>query len=197
MKCVIMSVAVVASMFLLSAAGSAEMLTNGDFEGSTGWTYANGAEHSQSRNLTPVDGKWSGVGYFTGNYYPQIFQEVSASPGEAYTGSISAYCDRAALEDGLFAKIRLEFNDIGGAEISSAYGNVLSSVSPLNEWIRGTVTGTAPANTASIRFMVYPERVLPDGAIIYWDGASLTPVPEPAALGLLALGACCLLRRRR
>ena len=67
-------------------------------------------------------------------------------------------------------------------------------------WTPLSATGTAPAGTTFVQlFALFVQPAFNGGSAFFDDtSASVTPAPEPASLGLLALvGAAMLGRRRR
>jgi hypothetical protein len=129
------------------------------------------------------------------NNFAGVFQDVAASPGVEYTYSGWHRTPSSPLD--VVSEIRIEWKLADGSGNGST-GN-LFPVAPA-QYAQFTMNGTAPANTAFAR-VVYAIQTFTDGAshtgTVYIDDFSMTVVPEPSSLGLLALGAVGLIRRRR
>ena len=88
-----------------------------------------------------------------------------------------------------------------GAQIGTGMSGLLSLDSLVSTWESATVTTPIPVGTRWLLSQVYYSNtsLIGDDGIIhpgYVDLADLRVVPEPATLGLLALGALTVLRRR-
>ena len=104
------------------------------------------------------------------------------------------------LGENNFAVVKVEYLDAGGGVIAafeSAQAN--ADTLPMDVWTPYTATGVAPAGTASAQFVLVHVQIDPiTGGSIFADDASFGRViPEPATVGLAAVGGLALLRRRR
>jgi hypothetical protein len=133
-----------------------------------------------------------------------IYQYVPVTAGQTYTASAyfensstDVITDTAATED-----VRMIFfsgaNGTGSALATDvAPVNFVPGTSPVNTWVQLTVTGAAPAGTESVQWMAFFNNPDYASGSMFVDDASLTAVPEPASLGLLAIGGLAALRRKR
>ena len=137
-----------------------------------------------------VDGGGAGVG-----------QAVAAAPGDEFLASAFLRSDSLdPIDPSNFALVQLQFLDSGGTvltSIDSAQGN--STTLPANTYVPFAATGVAPAGTTQAQIVLLQVQLAPvtGGSIIFDDASLGTVVPEPATLGLAALGGLTLLRRRR
>ena len=85
---------------------------------------------------------------------------------------------------------------------NAVFTNHIDSTSPVGVWIPLTTgTFTAPAGSESLQVFgiaIFPQELV-SGTGVFEDDLDLEPVnvPEPASLGLLAVGGVSLLLRRR
>jgi len=205
---------------LTSGAWAQNLLTDPGFEnqisapnpnptGTPGWANFSGAgflstpaAHSGSWVLyTPDDG---------GNYaVPGTYEDFAASPGEVFTLSGWVYTPNALVTNSNdFAILQMSFfsgsppsNYATGTNLATDGVNIGDPIGggaiplPQGVWTYASVTGTAPAGTNSMG--AYILNIDADSnADFYFDDMSLT-VPEPASLGVLAIGSLAFLRRRR
>jgi hypothetical protein len=133
-----------------------------------------------------------------------LYQDVAATPGLKYILSGWAGAEANALmNDAVFA---VEFLDGGGLEIpaSGAELSLLATLTTPNgesfNYKQYTVMATAPAGAAKVRarasMIGASGNPAGGGQAFVIDDFSLVAVPEPAALGMLAVGlaglaACC------
>lgn len=99
---------------------------------------------------------------------------VPANPGEEWTAS----CWLRMITTSTDYRIYCRFYDAGGSTITQAITVVPSAELSLTDYTRISVTGTAPADTASVRLMVLPSAGLTIGHGFRVDGAMLTKGPE-------------------
>ena len=138
-------------------------------------------------------------------------QAVPATPGGIYVGEIWGRNDSTdPIQGNNFAVYKLEFLDagfnfVGGSPVAGFNvfeSNPLNASTPQNQWSLLGVGGQAPAGTAFVQAVIVHVQ-LGDGAggvlggAVFFDDASVTLIPEPATLGLLATGVLLLVRRRR
>lgn len=196
----------IAVVMAVALSASANLLLNPGFENGSGndatswWRYENtGRENWANRSGSYGMAWWSWADWYGG-----FGQDVSVSlaPGQVVQFSIWGNA-----ETGFVAKvghkeawIKMEF--WSGGTLSYATSNNIYDqlVGNYNNWTLYTVTHT---NTASGITMVKPivgfGNVVGYGtAAVRWDDASLTVIPEPAAVGLVGIGALVVgaLRRR-
>ena len=89
-------------------------------------------------------------------------------------------------------KIGLQFKDAGGNNLQN-YELVVANYANSLPWTTYTLTGTAPANAASVNI----DLKFYGGGSVMFDNAYLTLVPEPGTLSLAAAGAVLLWAQSR
>jgi len=164
--------------------------------GTSGWNGFNGAYITQTT-------KESGLQSFKAFGSPGgAFQDFAASAGQVWQGSVSSEnfsADPLIGQQGTF--INIEWHDSGGNVISFLSTPIANSTSPTDTWLPGTVSGTAPAGTTTARLVLlsgpYTGIGTGAGGAGFFDNASFSVVPEPAALSLLAVAGLLSLRRQR
>lgn len=172
-------------------------LTGGDTPGAQGWNAFNAVFTIRQ---APQDG-FQACKMFGG--VSGVFQDFATTPGTAWAGSVYALNPSFdALSGAQIAAINIEWRDSGSNLISFETTPLLSASSPQGsnpaDYLFGTVTGTAPAGTTTARLVLITGAFAgPGGGAPFFDNASFDVVPEPTSLGLAALGATVLLRRRR
>lgn len=197
-RLLVVTLVAVAGMLLLPAVGSAELLNNADFESNTGWLFWRQGTgitdtYTTVRNLTAGGSqsvKCPGDPATAND--PQIVQDVVSgfAVGEMYTASVHAYC-----EVGWYPQFIVGFLDSSDTWFAgSGWQNIENGY---HQWGSNSVSGTIPAGTAKIRFVMAGSA----SDTTYFDDASLTATPEPGALVLLSTGLIGLLayawRKRR
>ncbi len=205
-----------AALALFAASADAQMLADPGFEGTLdfdgadftdGWegffgTFSDpaGSPFSQFGSTdvrsgaqaleTGVDSDASFAGAFT--------QVNGFTPGETIDFSVFATTpDATALT--AETQIRIEFFDSAGAFVSQT-GNLTPVVTEM--YTEFTQIGVVPDGADRARFVLALDSggdFRGDNGVVYFDDASITvtPVPEPTAIALLATGGTLLLRRRR
>lgn len=128
-----------------------------------------------------------------------IYQSLTATAGLTYEAS-AYFLNRSgdALQGATTLDVRMTFKGVGGVAIGTPFVSTpLNASLPLDTWTLASVQAVAPAGTQSVEYMVFMNNPGNNGGAMYVDDTSLTVVPEPMSLGLLALGGLGLLRRRR
>lgn len=131
-----------------------------------------------------------------------LFQDNPATPGFEYTLTGWAGAEPNALMQG--AEFALEFLNGGGGTIGGATINLLPTLFVNNDepfdYKQYTVSAIAPAGTTTVRARASMIDALGNpaggGQAFVVDDFTLTGVPEPASLGLLALAIMPLAIRR-
>ena len=201
---------VLAGTLLLCGSANANVLINPGFEvpdatagdqyalvGTSGWNGFNGAYITQITKETGLQ-SFKAFGSPGG-----AFEDFAASPGETWTGTVDSEKfsgDPLIGQQGTF--INIEWHDSGGGQISFLSTAIANSTSPADTWLPGTVTGVAPAGTATVRLVLlcgpYTGIGTGAGGAGFFDNATLDVVPEPGSAAALSLVAGIgLLRRRR
>ncbi|MEM7682155.1 MAG: PEP-CTERM sorting domain-containing protein [Planctomycetota bacterium] len=195
------------------APASANLLTNPGFEdqdivapggeeffAGSGWTAFGGNTFLQdsSFGVVPNGGDQSLKMFgFSG-----MFQDFAINPGDTANGGIHMLNPGFdPLANGQVAAVNIEWKGAGGADLGFISNGTFIAGAPTDTWTLQTVTGVAPAGAEIARLTIITGDFLPGGpgGAPYYDDAffEITPVPEPASLGLLALGGLAAARRRR
>ena len=139
-----------------------------------------------------------------------VFQDFAVSPGDtAAASAFAANPEFDALGDDQIAAVNIEFFDAGGGLLERLSTTIIDGTnSPADSGFAfGEVSGVAPAGSATARFVLVTGAffdvdgdggTLEGGGAPFFDDAnfSITPIPEPAAAGLLAVAGLGLLGRR-
>lgn len=135
------------------------------------------------------------------------FQDIAVNPGDAYSASSWARLpssDHAAAGQSQFGQLLVIFRNpanngqVGATQAdSTVHFGTGGTDSPSDTWLQSVLTGTVPAGAGFIRLQL--NEGASQGGSVFFDDANLTvtPVPEPASLGLFAGCGIALLRRRR
>ena len=192
----------------------ANLLTNGDFEGDdptdinavpktttdTWLSFGNVFIESEVENSIPVNPSSTGslfalkmFGPFNGGPDASgVLQNVVASPGQVFEGSVDAITpllDSIAGSEN-FNTFSVSFLDANGDVIQEAFadpGNIVDTNAkdfPLldgrdtnmieDQWVSGTVNAVAPAGTAYARISLFFIQLNNEGGASWFDNASLT-----------------------
>jgi hypothetical protein len=167
------------------------------------WGAENGAIVGVDDGVTPRTARTMLAEYSPAGGYTQTMQatDVSVDPASS-TYTLSAYFNVSQNVPAAQAYVNLSFYDASYNYLGLAVSSGLTLDSNPATWEQISLTLTEPLNTEYVVSQVlYLESSLAgiDGLIHagYVDSASLTLVPEPATLSLLALGGLAMLRRRK
>jgi len=171
--------------------------------GSGGWSLFNGAAFSTDVAHT---GTHSMKDFAQGNV-PGSFEQFPASPGQQF--EVTGFGLTPALLAGnpAFGIVQLSYfdaanNNLGTVETGAGNAKTsaqITSASALNQWIAlDTGIATAPPNTAFVQaFTLVVDFNSPTVEGVYFDDLTLTQVPEPTGLGILAVAGVGMLARSR
>ena len=179
--------------------GNWTTVPNGSFEnGLTGWDLEDPHDHGVylASNEMATDGAYSAKGIASATFPIYGFalrQYVSVVPGQEYvlSGSFSKFYN---------SHLTLDLDDV--AFEVQPYAHVVAP----STWQFAWETFTVPAGVNSVRVRLLFDTNVVLGEYGYFDEVAVTPVndfsppsvvPEPATLGLLAMGGLALLRRRK
>ena len=196
----------------LAGVSSANVLVNGDFQtgNANGWGTWGGTAVTDQDNggaALPQTGRSSAGGY--GDYAGKAWgpwwgawgnsghnQVFAASAGQSWTmtGDLMMLSNDP-ITSNAFGVLKLVFKDAGGTEIwGQDLGQVNASSIP-DVWQNLSLTGVAPAGTATVEALALFFQPNGDGVgAMFYDNMTLTP--EPATLALLGLGGLVLRRRK-
>ena len=191
----------------LATPASAELLLNGGFEdGDTGpingagvptnwfaWGPESGWHHDDAGKV--IDTKavkfwWDDIG---------MWQDFAVTAGDEYLFSVEALNHTDDTLTGWNGLLIAEFYDSGSGDklLDVVVDKYFSASDPVNEWVNVSGTVQAPVGADLGRMILkigdWTEGV---GGSLNLDNASVTLVPEPAALvGMLAVALLALRRR--
>lgn len=176
----IMGVAVLCGLLVPTA--SATLLLNGGFEdGTNDWTGFTGG----NAYVTDYDNMLTAHG---GTYFSRIIANGWSLTQSGISGlsvgnsfSLSGYCASDGYD---YGEATLKFLDASDSVLDSASVNNLKGAK--NEWVPFSVDLDVPAGTAKWEVALTARFGGGSYIDVYWD--DITLVPEPATLGLLALG---------
>jgi hypothetical protein len=156
----------------------------------TGWTASGGAvwTSADTTNFAPVDGlQYVSLGNGTTLYQ---FTDIVAQAGTTYTASVYGLCDRAVGGNNVFLTL------LAGTGISD-YSVVAQTAahSDTFTWVQLTASFTCTAEDAGKNMAVYLNGGAGSWCWQQYDDVTLTP--EPATMGLLAVGGLGVLFRRK
>jgi hypothetical protein len=99
-----------------------------------------------------------------------VFQDFPASEGETWNGGAWLLNDSLdPMSGGQVAAVNIEWLDAGGNQISFISNGTFTTATcdgcaaPLDEWTQKTITGVAPAGTATARFVLITGDFQPGG----------------------------------
>jgi hypothetical protein len=196
---------------------SIELGTPAGPENTGGWSYFNGASQS---NLVAHTGNYSiELPNAPGNV-PGAFEtyNIDVTGGAQFDLTAYGYTNEQIAPPGpsnnntSFGGIQATFfsgDDGTGSNLgtvatgpgNAAFSNHIDYTSPVGVWIPlDTGVITAPAGSESMQIFalaVFPQLADSNGGIFVDDFTLTNVVPEPASIGLLAIGGVALLARRR
>lgn len=193
--------------FLLLAAALAmpvsaqNLLTNGDFETTTGWTaFGNAFYDPGAGALLPTSGAQAGklFGNFSGGFdVSGFFQAFPATAGDMFTLSVNAGHESGDPLTGVgpgndnWAVAKIAYFDAGGVEIGGDEVIIVDGTVATDVWNNYSVSGTAPAGTTSVQALLLFLQPNNDGGSCFVDDAVFTgggtpPPPPPSGRPVLA-----------
>jgi hypothetical protein len=135
---------------------------------------------------------------------PGAYQIISGIiPGNKYTVSAWVYQTAAATTAGGLLQLGYLTSALGGPNTVENPGNNVGITinGVLGAWTQYSVSATAPAGyTDAVVYTMAQDYNNPAPLAFYFDGVSITQVPEPATIALLGMGLAlplCLIRRRK
>lgn len=173
----------------LNTTKSANLLVDGSFEDFGAWTLFNNS-FLEPGPVVPQDGLFAlkTFGPFHGGADASgAFQNVPASPGQQFEGSVWAYSPSgdSILGNNNFTNVTLSFVNSSGAVIGSVNFSPGTNEKntpifdgrdpnmPQNQWIEYTVNAVAPAGTAFVRESLFFIQLNNQGGAVWFDNASL------------------------
>ena len=199
------------AMLGATAHAGGNLLINADFEdtdlmgapdvyGAAGWTAFDNAFTVDSSALTtgPLGGMGQSLKMFG---FGGVFQDFAATEGQEWNAGVFMLNDSSdPMGAGQVAAINIEWRD-GAGDLISFIGNgtFTGADAPVDEWLLQTVTGSAPAGTASARIVLITGNFIPapGGGAPHFDNAFAEVIPAPGSAALLGLGGLVATRRRR
>jgi hypothetical protein len=130
----------------------------------------------------------------TPNTFAGVFQDAAVIAGTEY--NFSGFHASTSTPLSLVVEARIEWRN-ASAEVSRTPN---STPVPGTSYTPFSLTATAPAGAtfARVVYAVQSFATSPNGnGVVHVDDVSFSAVPEPSSLGLLAVGAMALGRRRR
>jgi len=208
---------------LFFAAGANAALLNGDWENpldttnststtadnwtmsdAVGATFTNPGQRAVFRNETP-GGRWA--------FWMQSFtlrgdatQTVSSG---IVPGSPHRFATNMRFENnvpvtltGTYYSVQMQFLDGGSNPVGPTYGTFVHNTSlagQTEQWLPVSVDGVAPPSATQVRVKIAWDGNGGSGGAIsgFADTSTFEVIPEPASLGILALGGLGLVARRR
>lgn len=172
----------------------------GDTPGAPGWGQFNDAYTSVAAGGHTGTQALKVFGPFFNGGGAGVVQNVgAASAGQ--TWSASAYLKQIQgdyIGVNNFAIVKLEFLNASNSVIGAFESTHFDASSVKDAWDLRSVTGVAPANTASAQIVLVHVQLDPvDGGAVFYDDAAIGVVPEPVSIGAIGAAGLVLGRRRR
>ena len=194
------------SLALAPLAGAANLLVNNGFEDpitSDGapfvgfWEgFSGGGASASATNMMPrSDAQALTLSItFASNTFAGAFQDVMVAAGNEYSFSGWHASPSVPLDLGL--EVRIEWRN-ATSEVSRTT-NLMPVPGAAYDSFLMNATAPAGATIARVVLAVQSFSTSPNGnGMVHFDDISFDAVPEPSSLGLLAIGALALSRRRR
>ncbi len=165
------------------------------WSGWNNWTAPYGAYYTSS---VAYAGTQAGKTYSGPN--AGIYQNVAITGAGGYQFSASAWFYNMSGGNVLNGQetddIRVIFTNAAGTTLATDVSPTnLNASSPTNTWMQLSVTGLVPTTATQAQVMMFFNNPGYAGGALFTDSAnfSLSAVPEPASLGLFALGSLGML----
>ncbi|MFK7760140.1 MAG: hypothetical protein AB8C13_09345 [Phycisphaerales bacterium] len=211
MKSVFAALCATAMLGASAHAGGTNLLINAGFEDpmlTTPDAPGAGAGWSTFDNVFTSDGSTLNTGVFAENQvlkmfgFGGVFQDFAASEGQTWNGGAFMLNDSSdQMASGQVAAVNIEWLDASGNQISFiSNGTFTGADATVDEWIQQTITGVAPAGTATARLVLITGNFLapaPGGGAPHFDNAFFEVIPTPGTASLFAIGGLVATRRRR
>jgi len=205
-----LSAVILAAIALVPTAHAANILVNGDFENEPNWGAGVSSDGSYTLFIDNQIPGWtikSGHGLTVHNTgaYPTINGYSVNMDGEGYNGTNGDFSQEFATISGVaynFSFDHLGWNHTGlGTHVqiidtSNGQPLYVTDVGWTPNIVHEAATFTGTGNTLILMVSEFPATGGNDNTMQV-DNFSVSAVPEPASLGLLALASVTALRRRR
>lgn len=184
------SVLMAVVVFVLPVAiAHGELLQNPGFEsGTSSWLWYHGGSSSVAPSTEYAhEGTHSAKSILTNaNDWALMCQSVTVTSGNAYELSLWALPD--SVTGSLQGGLKLEFYDNTGKNLSTSTTMFIDSTSTNDAWKHEVIQVTAPTGAVSFTFGAVAAAGSNGAGAIYFDDASVSPIPEPNT-GMLLGGA--------
>jgi len=117
----------------------------------------------------------------SGPYYSGIFQDLPASPGQAWTATaFGQHISASRLVSGNYVDLKIEWYNSAGQQVGVDAVMALSNTSPTDTFVPSSVQAIAPASTARARVAIIYVQTGAAGGTAYMDDVTFsysTPGP--------------------